>query len=108
MTDAANNRLTNRDRDWVPTLQGAFGELIAIALAAGEQDQARQLSEMAVSFGLWEHPLQRPHLHYVRGLTAQPLWDPDQFWFTAFFAEHFAALKGEIEAAMESELSMPV
>lgn len=38
----------------------------------GRNDLAQQLFENAVARGVWAHPLQRPELNYIQGLTSKP------------------------------------
>ncbi|ACU37549.1 aspartyl/asparaginyl beta-hydroxylase domain-containing protein [Actinosynnema mirum] len=70
---------------------------------AGDAEKAMACAEAAVRQGVWEHPLQRAR-EYVPGLTAQPLHDPGQFWFTSYLEEGYPQIRAEIEQVIGAAL----
>jgi aspartyl/asparaginyl beta-hydroxylase (cupin superfamily) len=72
-------------------------EIIGTLLDCGKAAEARACARQAVELGLWRHPLQRP-THYIPTLTARPVHDPRQFWFTGYLEQNFAAIAAEVRA----------
>ncbi|MFD5823970.1 aspartyl/asparaginyl beta-hydroxylase domain-containing protein [Lentzea sp. NPDC060358] len=70
---------------------------------AGDAEKAMECANAAVRQGVWEHPLQRAR-EYVPGLTAQPLHDPGQFWFTSYLEENYPLIRAEIEQLLDTPL----
>lgn len=80
-------------------VRAAYSGLIDGFFAAGEVDRARACADLAVSQGVWERPLQRDRDH-VDGLSADPLPDPDRFWFVSHLERHFAEVSAEIRSVL--------
>lgn len=76
--------------------------LIDAWTAADAPDQAREVAELAVAQGLWEHPMQRDRDH-VPGLTARPVHDADEVWFAYQLQERSPAVRAEIATALSQQ-----
>lgn len=76
-----------------------FALLIDAWMAADAPERAREVAELAVRQGLWEHPMQRDRDH-VAGVSARPVHDAEDFWFTYQLRERSPALIAEIEQAL--------
>merc|ERR1712032_703852 len=50
-----------------------------------------------------EHPAQRP-IHYIRGLRAQPWWEPEELPELLVLEQAFSAIKEELSAVLGSNL----
>ncbi|MFJ5676408.1 aspartyl/asparaginyl beta-hydroxylase domain-containing protein [Streptomyces sp. NPDC093097] len=74
-----------------------YRALIDALLAEGDRQAARACAELAVAQGIWRHPDQRPE-HYVPSLEPCPVFDPAQFWFTAYLAESYPRIRAELDA----------
>ncbi|MFC5288465.1 aspartyl/asparaginyl beta-hydroxylase domain-containing protein [Actinokineospora guangxiensis] len=70
---------------------------------SGRTDLARECAELAVSQGVWEHPLQRPR-EYLPGLTATPLHDPASFPFLARLESHHEDFRAEIAHVLDGKV----
>lgn len=70
---------------------------------SGRTELARQCAELAVSQGVWTHPLQRPR-EYLPRLTATPLHDPAAFDFVARLESHHEDFRAEIAQVLDSKI----
>lgn len=75
-----------------------FAQLIDSLAANGQRGLSRQLAELAVQYGIWNEPMQRPHLHFVRSIRGAPLPDMSDRWFVPYLEQNFAGILREIEA----------
>jgi aspartate beta-hydroxylase len=80
-----------------------YGSLIDTWYATGRADEARECAALAVRQGVWDHLLQRDRDH-VPNLTAQPLHDPDQFWFVSLLEERFPQIRDEICRVLDAPI----
>ena len=78
-------------------LRRCWLEIIGTLLDCGKSTEARACARQAVELGLWRDPMQRP-THYIPTLTARPVHDPRQFWFTGYLEQHYAAIAAEVRA----------
>jgi aspartyl/asparaginyl beta-hydroxylase (cupin superfamily) len=78
-----------------------FGNLIDAWHYAGRPDVARECADLAVRQGVWTDPLQRAR-EYIPGLTAQPVHDPSQFWFTGYLEEQYPLIRAELDQVLGS------
>ena len=62
----------------------------------GQNDLARQLFENAVARNLWAHPLQRPELNFIPGLTSKPWHDTTDYPFIAKLEAGYEIIKREL------------
>lgn len=69
-------------------LCGRLGEL-------EEWDLQRSVAEVAVGAGIWKHASQRPG-NYYPSLSAKPIHDPKDYWFTALLEENAPAIIEEV------------
>ncbi|SES26888.1 aspartate beta-hydroxylase [Lentzea xinjiangensis] len=70
---------------------------------AGETEKAMESAAEAVRQGVWDQPLQRAREH-IPGLSAQPLHDPAEFWFTSYLEESYPQIRAEIEQVLDTPL----
>ncbi|MYW90024.1 aspartyl/asparaginyl beta-hydroxylase domain-containing protein [Amycolatopsis rubida] len=77
-----------------------YSDLIAALLAEGDEPAARACAELAVAQGVWRHPAQRP-VHYVPSLPPIPVYDPGQFWFTAYLRESYPRIRAELDTVTD-------
>ena len=64
---------------------------------------ARDVYELAVSRGVWAHPLQRPQDRYLRALRARPFWDAAELPAARALETHAAAILAEARGLMASQ-----
>lgn len=78
-------------------LRRCWSEIIGTLIDCGKGPDAQRCAKQAVELGLWRNPLQRP-MQYLPELAAKPVYDPRQFWFTAFLEQNYQSIKDEIAA----------
>ena len=62
----------------------------------GRNDLAQQLFGNAVARGVWAHPLQRPELNYIQGLTSKPWHNKMDHPFFAKLEAGYEIIKDEL------------
>jgi aspartate beta-hydroxylase len=85
-----DNAIQSQLRRW-------WSDIIRTLIDCGKESEAQRCAQQAVELGVWRDPRQRP-MHYLPELTAKPIWDPKDFWFTAFLEQNYQAIKDEITA----------
>lgn len=68
--------------------------------------QARKLWANAVARGLWDNPLQRPVSRFVKGLSAKPWYDTQDFPFIAKLEAGYEDIKAELLYNLENRLEI--
>ncbi|SHF85900.1 aspartyl/asparaginyl beta-hydroxylase domain-containing protein [Streptoalloteichus hindustanus] len=79
----------------LPVARRHYAGLVDDLHAAGQTEQAVACAELAVSQGVWAHPLHRPAV-YRPDLPLRE-YDPGTFWFDAYLAENHAKLLAELD-----------
>lgn len=80
-----------------------FAQLIDALAADGKCELSRELAQVAVKHHIWNHPLQRPHQHFVSAIPATPLIDLSEFWFVPYLEQNFAAILAEVESVRDPQ-----
>lgn len=81
-----------------PAVRRHYASLIDELHAAGLAQRARACAELAVRQGVWTHPLHRP-VDHLPGLPLRTEYDPGDFWFSSYLADHHAKLVTELPGA---------
>ncbi|NDI46768.1 aspartyl/asparaginyl beta-hydroxylase domain-containing protein [Goekera deserti] len=76
-----------------------YAELVDVLLREGRGEAARSVADLAVSHGVWSHPLQRP-VDFHPGLEPRPVYDATQMWFVAHLESWFPAIRAEVDARL--------
>ncbi|CPV55717.1 aspartyl/asparaginyl beta-hydroxylase-like dioxygenase [Mycobacteroides abscessus subsp. abscessus] len=79
-----------------------YNLLIGALYEEGDVESARQVAELAVAQGVWRDPMQRPP-HYVAELEPRPVYDPDEFWFTAYLEDNYEKIRAELDAVTRTD-----
>lgn len=74
-----------------------FSQLIDALAADGHAELSREIANIAVSNGLWNDPLQRPHRYFVQSIKGHPIVDSSQFWFVPYLEQNFSGILKEVE-----------
>jgi aspartate beta-hydroxylase len=77
-----------------------YAGLIDALIRDGRSDLADQCARLAVAQGVWDNAQQRP-LDYVPGVSAQPVYEPSQFWFVHHLEANYDKIRDEIDAVTD-------
>ncbi|WP_405059143.1 aspartyl/asparaginyl beta-hydroxylase domain-containing protein [Kribbella sp. NBC_01505] len=89
---------------WSEQARRSYAQLIDTLTADGAHESARRLTEIAISEGMWRHPLQRPS-HYLASLPPRPVYDPADFWFCSYLEENYRQIRAELDAQVDPAVS---